>query len=125
MRVFLLVIILLTAGAVSAQHWLDDHSDHRWYGKVRFYNPGSPWLQDSLWGWAAVAETARYAIGGYADSARIAGLAHRAYLSDSLGLGLLRIYLLASGWPVVDSAGARVDTIPRLKVRNTWRIGQD
>ena len=59
---------------------------NRWTGKNTFVKPATgTWPQDSLWGWAAVAETARYAVGGYADSARIAGLAHRAYSLQSAG----------------------------------------
>jgi hypothetical protein len=39
------------------------------------------------------------------------------YRTDSLGslASLMRLYFLASGWPVVDSAGARADSLARVK----------
>jgi hypothetical protein len=119
MRVLLLVLLLaVTAGAVSAEHWLDDRSDHRFYGKVRFYNPAAPGVDypDTLFGVALVAESARYATGG------------SCYRADSLGFATspyFRLIMLASGFAVPCSSGVQLgDTVAMLGKANTWKANQ-
>jgi len=115
------IAVLILAGTATGQVWYDDRLWHRWYGRHQFWGDTTQTKNvrpDSASKRVVGTSTMPFLhIFGDTLHGYLASSGGSTYRADSLGslASLMRLYFLASGWPVVDSAGARVDSLAGRK----------